>query len=224
MVETILAAPVILFFAVVMFGFGVGFKRIAPAQNAARYDAWRQATRGAPGPKTDAALAQAFYPKDAPDTLGHGGYQYSFPASLNQPLIDAAAGDAQGLAQNLQDTFPQGVGVGISVKHQSTVDIVNKLGLMGAVTRRHQRLDGDWRYAGGIGYNGSPAAAYADGWHPHLDGRNVFEAESIRQQFLQQVDTGMQGLSGNLLADGIRDFYLSYPGYHGPNHINSFLP
>jgi hypothetical protein len=213
MVETVLALPVVLFFLVVVIGFGIGLKRLSPLQNAARFDSWRATTPGAPSP-SDAQLAAAFYPKDTPASLVRSNRDGSLSATVDDPVKNALFGDAQTLATRLFDRFPRGSGSEFTVQHDSSLPILAQMGFTNPVKRHAYRLDGDWRFVDGITHLGQPWATYADGWHPTSDGPRI--APDIQELFLSPLDDALPPAGGSL-SDAIRALYLAYPDYRGPN-------
>ncbi len=217
MVETVLALPVVMLFVVLVLGLGLSAKRLSPLQNAARYDSWRQATVGAPGPGTDAELGAAIYAKDAPSQLNHvGDYDLSLPSAVDDPLKTTLTGDAQALAESFLARFPRAVGAEISASHASSIPLFATFGFTNPVKRHAMRLDGDWRFANGITYSGEIWAAYADGWQPRNTGTARL-APDIQSLFLNSLDQSLP--SGNNLSNAIRAVYTAYPDYCGPNWI-----
>ena len=76
-------------------------------------------------------------------------------------------------------------------------------------------MNGDWRYVNGIRYNGSKQK-----WEPS-NSRRVVPGEALRDVFFAELDDGLEPYdnNGNNLAGAIRDFYLAYPRYRGPDVI-----
>ncbi len=217
MVETVLALPVVMLFVVLVLGFGLAAKRLSPLQNTARYDSWRQATAGAPGPGGPAELGAAIYAKDAPSQLVRvNDHDLSLPNAVDEPLKADLSGDAEALADNILARFPRAVGSEISASHASGIPLFSALGFTDPVKRHAFRLDGDWRFANGIAYSGQLWAAYADGWQPRNTGTARL-APGIQSLFLSPLDQSLPG--SNNLSNAIRAVYTAYPDYRGPNWI-----
>lgn len=215
MVETLLALPVVLLLLVAILGFGVATKRLAPLENAARYDAWRRASPGAPGPATEAQLRDAFYPKDVPATLGVLAGDAALSPQVDALLTGALSDDPLALAHDVLARFPRASASQVTVQHASRIPFAAWVGFTAPTSRASARLNGDWRYMEGLRYSGQPWAAYPDGWHPQNEGPRL--AASTQSLFMADIDPALA--SGGVVNEALRDLYTWYPVYVGPNAI-----
>jgi hypothetical protein len=214
MSEMVLAMPFLILILSFIIYFGRGVTRVQHAEVMDRYEAWREAAKGGPGPHVDddhghTLLNQAFFADNA-QSIGHSGSDY-FPDDAPQELSDQAH-QASDPAGDLADTdiqrFPKGRTVAFSVRHDETVRVWQPF--QGAIHHHHTRLDGDWRFA--------------DYWHKNDDGTwdprrpGVSVLPALRDVFYKNFDDGLVDLAqeDNSIAKLIRQLYLDEPDYRGP--------
>ena len=224
MVETVLVMPFILFIIVLIIYLGWNFRRQAQVTNMDRYVVWKQTTPGASGPDTqrlptdlrNPRLNNAFYQLTSDQAIrlderdNNGGYLPKSYETLRQMQAD----ETYSYFDAFLDRSPRAHHERFTAQHEQINDMLAKLG-MADITRAaegHGRLNGDWRYANGIRYDGQ-----SDRWKPaHY---RVSPGSAMREVFFVDLDDGLEPYdnSGNKLAQAIREFYLSYPGYRGPD-------
>lgn len=214
MSEMVLCMPFLILILSFLIYFGRGVVRMQHTQVMDRYESWRQAARGAPGPHADhtkghTLLNQTFF-ADKAQSIGHYNDNY-FPDDAPDELIDAASqvsNDAADLADTLIDRSPKGRRVRVSSTYSETVKVWQPF----QRTSRHQhtRLNSDWRFADHWRRN-------SDGeWVPRKPGVSVLA--SLRDEFYDAWDKDLEVLAQdeNSIARLIRRLYLNEPGYRGP--------
>ena len=223
MAETVLVMPFIALALVLIVYLGWNFRRLAQVTNMDRYAVWEAVTPGAPGPDAQGIpqemrnpqLNNAFYglngdqAGDLDELRDNVGY---LPAG-HRELRDQQNDETYSYFEEFLDRNPRGVQQRFTATHSQSVN-TDLLGLSD-LTRNgmgHSRMNGDWRFVNGVTYNSSK-----EKWEPA--NRRVVPGESLREVFFVDLDDGLEPYddeSDNNLAGAIRDFYLAYPGYRGP--------
>lgn len=224
MAETVLVMPFIVLAIMLIVYLGWNFRRMAQVTNMDRYVVWDSVTPGAPGPKTQGLpqdmrnpqLNVAFYGTnkdqaiDLDELRSTDGVRY-LPQG-HEDLRDRQADETYAYFEEFLNRSPTGLRQRFSSTHNQSMN-TELLGLSDLVRNGegHSRMNGDWRFADGIRYNGS-----RETWEPW--GRRVAPGESLREVFFVDLDDGLEPYDDgeNNLAGAIRDFYLAYPGYVGP--------
>ena len=227
MVETVVVMPFILFVMVLILYLGWNFRREALVTNMDRYVVWKQATPGSTGPDTQGLpadlrnprLNNAFYEinNDQAIKLNELSKNTGYLPQSYQTLRDRQADETFSYFDAFLDRNPRGHHQRFTAKHEQINNLLKQLG-MADITRNGEgfgRLNGDWRYANGIRYDGR-----SDKWKPAY--QRVSPGSAMREVFFADLDDGLEPYadSGNKLASVIREFYLSYPAYRGPDVEN----
>ncbi|MFK7790762.1 MAG: TadE/TadG family type IV pilus assembly protein [Phycisphaeraceae bacterium] len=225
MAETVLVLPFIMLSIMLIVYLGWNFRRLAQVTNMDRYAVWEAATPGAPGPDAQGLpqdmrnpqLNAAFfgYNRDLANDLDElratQGVRY-LPEGHRQ-LRDSQSDETYSYFDQFLDRNPTGLRQRFSATHPQSMN-TDLLGLSDLIRNGdgHSRLNGDWRFADGIRYNSESEA-----WEPAS--RHVVPGEAMREVFFVDLDDGLEPYdnNGNNLAGAIRDFYLAYPGYVGPD-------
>lgn len=224
MAETVLVLPFIMLALVLIVYLGWNFRRIAQVTNMDRYAVWESVTPGAPGPDAQGLpqdmrnpqLNAAFFgltgdeANDLDELRDDQGVRY-LPEG-HRALRDRQADEAFAYFDEFLGRSPAGLRQQFSARHDQSVN-TELLGLSDFVRNGlgHSRLNGDWRFADGIRFNSERQQ-----WEP--GNRQVSPGQSLREVFFINLDDGLEPFdsNGNNLAGAIREFYLSYPGYVGP--------
>ena len=225
MAETVLVMPFIMLALVLIVYLGWNFRRVAQVTNMDRYAVWESVTPGAPGPDAQGLgqdirnpqLNAAFFglngdqANDLDELSAVEGAGYLPQSHLD--LRDSQVDEDFSYFDEFLDRNPAGIRQSFSATHSQSVN-TELLGLSDLVRNGtgHSRLNGDWRYADGIDFNGERQV-----WEP--SGRRVVPGQALREVFFVNLDDGLETYdsNGNRLAGAIRDFYLSYPVYVGPD-------
>lgn len=244
MMESAFILPFIAVMLVLIVYFGWNFRRLAVVTNMDRYVVWEQATPGAPGPDAqylpndmrNPRLNDAFFGlhSDQAERLNEHAVELVFDADDFESRQQRAGYTPMGheLLRDLQtdETFsyfddfiernPRALRERFEATHEQLTDSIEFMNLneLGRSTRNndgHSRLNGDWRFANGIRYDGR-----TNKWIPAYT--RVAPGESLREVFFADLDDGLEPYDsgGNNLAQAIREFYLSYPTYRGPDVTN----
>lgn len=226
MVETVLVLPFIFVILVLLVYLGWNFRRMAQVTNMDRYVLWEHATPGAPGPDMDdqppsvrkPRLEDAFYGLngDLPESLTtrsdrNEGRSY-LPISY-EALRDEQADEDYSYISDFLDRQPRAIRERFEARHDHLAEKLENLEMSDRTknAQGHSRLNGDWRYANGVRFNGEYQEWEAGGYR-------VVPGPSLREVFYVELDDGLESYenNNNNLARAIRDFYARYPGYHGP--------
>ena len=223
MVETVLVLPFIMVMIVLIVYLGWNFRRLAQATNLDRYVVWEYATPGAPGPGIQGLDRTIRNPQ-----MNHAFYGYTgdegirldenrvFRAYIpegHEVLRDAQVDETYSYFDEFLENNPAGIRQRMEVEHPQMNRMLANFGMDTDITSRegHHRMRGDWRYANGV-------RRYDENqWE--AGGYRVSPGSSLREVFFVELDDGLDPYvsRGNELARVIRDFYLSYPGYLGPD-------
>lgn len=225
MMETVLIMPFIVVALMLIVYLGWNFRRLATVTNMDRYAIWESVTPGAPGPDPQGIaddvrspqLNAAFFGlnKDEANTLSElratEGVRY-LPEG-HRELRDQQTDETYAYFDEFLEINPAGIRQRFTATHDQSVN-TDLLGLSELIrnSHGHSRMNGDWRFVNGIRYNGD-----LDKWQPNS--RRVVPGEALRETFFAELDDGLEPYdsNGNNLAGAIRDFYLAYPGYVGPD-------
>lgn len=225
MAETVLIMPFIMISLMLIVYLGWNFRRLAQVTNMDRYAIWESVTPGAPGPDAQGIsqavrnpqLNSAFFglTNDQAVTLDElrvtQGVAY-LPEGHEQ-LRDQQTDETYAYFEEFLEINPTGIRQRFSATHTQSVN-TDFLGLSELIrnSHGHSRLNGDWRFVNGVAYN-----ADLEKWQP--SSLRVVPGESLRETFFAELDEGLETYddNGNNLAGAIRDFYLAYPGYIGPD-------
>lgn len=230
MAETVLIMPFIAISLVLIVYLGWNFRRLAQVTNMDRYAVWESVTPGSPGPDTQGISQEIRNPRlnsaffglnnDQANSLNElrGTDNVRYMPQGHRELRDQQADEAYSYFDEFLDRHPAGLQQRFSATHNQSMN-TGLLGLSDLIRNGdgHSRMNGDWRYVNGIRYNSSKGK-----WEPNS--RRVVPGEPLREVFFADLDDGLEPYdnNGNTLAGAIRDFYLSYPGYAGPEiRINS---
>lgn len=227
MVETVFLLPFIMVVVVLLIYLGWNFRRMAQVTNMDRYVVWQQVTPGASGPSVQARdeemrnprLNNAFFGlhgdgAEALDELMRSG---GYTPEGHERMRDMQADETFSYFDAFIDSNPRAIREQFEAEHEHITDMLQEMG-MSDMTRNfpgHVRLNGDWRYANGVRFDRQRGE-----WEP--GGYRVSPGESMRDVFFAEIDSGLEGYDegGNNLAGAIRDFYLRYPAYLGPDVKN----
>jgi len=224
MMETALMTPFIMVMIVLMIYLGWNYRRLAQITNMDRYAVWKEVTPGSTGPNRQGLqldmrnpqLNSAFFDLQSDRSMklaeldNNEGYM-----PLGHELIrDDQSDETYAYFDEFLDRSPRGIRERFQAEHEQISDWFDSVG-MSNLTRTaegHSRLNGDWRYANGIRFNSA-----RDRWDPA--GYRVTPGESLREVFFAEMDDGLEPYAnnGNNLARAVREFYLSYPSYVGPD-------
>ena len=223
MMETVLVMPFIMLALMLIIYLGWNFRRLAQVTNMDRYAVWEQVTPGAPGPDQQGMqldmrnprLNNAFYGLngDQAEELTELRENRGYMPRGHEQLRDQQADETYSYVDEFLERNPRGINQRFTATHTSDVNI-DLLGLSD-LTRNgdgHSRMNGDWRYLNGVRFNSSKQK-----WEPA--NLRVTPGSALREVFYVDLDDGLEPYdddSDNNLAGAIRRFYLSYPGYRGP--------
>jgi hypothetical protein len=224
MAETVLVMPFIMVALMLIVYLGWNFRRVAQVTNMDRYAVWESVTPGAPGPDAqhlaqemrNPRLNNAFFELNGDqandlDELNANNNNVYLPEG-HRDLRDQQTDETYSYFDEFLERNPTGQRQRFSATHSQSVN-TDLLGLSDLVrnSHGHSRMNGDWRYANGIRYNSDRAV-----WEPA--NRRVVPGEALREVFFVDLDDGLEPYddNGNNLAGAIRDFYLAYPAYVGP--------
>lgn len=227
MMETVFIMPfVALSFALIIY-FGWNFRRMAQVTNMDRYSVWQWVTPGSPGPNVQGIPAEmrnprlnnAFYGLTDDQALRLDEYQSNrvYRPIGHELLRDQVTDEAYSYFDAFIENNPKGLTQRFEATHEKFTEAFDDFN-WSDLTRNaegHSRMHGDWRYVNGIRYDSA-----ADKWKPaHA---RVSPGESLREVFFAEMDDGLEpyDVSGNNLAKAIREFYLTYPQYVGPDVQN----
>lgn len=222
MMETVLIMPFVLLILVLMVYLGWNFRRLAQATNMDRYAVWEQVTPGAPGPDVQGLeqpmrnprLNQVFYDLNGDHALDLDELQAGdrYLPEGHRELRDQQADEQYAYFDTFLSRSPAGVRQQFTSQHAQSVN-TRLLGLSDLARNMpgHSRMNGDWRYLNGVQYN-----TENNKWQPAY--RRVSPGSSLREIFFADLDQGLGALAeANEYARGVRDFYLAYPHYVGPD-------
>lgn len=224
MAETVLVLPFIMLSIMLIVYLGWNFRRLAQVTNMDRYAVWESVTPGSPGPDVQGVPQDMRNPQLNAAFFGLNGDQANELDELratqgvrylpegHRELRDSQADETYSYFDEFLDRNPTGLRQRFSATHDQSVN-TDLLGLSDLVRNGngHSRLNGDWRYLNGIAYNGDREV-----WQPA--NLRVVPGQALREVFFVDLDDGLEPYDndGNRLANAIRDFYLAYPGYVGP--------
>jgi hypothetical protein len=230
MAETVLVMPFIALALVLIVYLGWNFRRVAQVTNMDRYAAWEAATPGAPGPDAQGLpqdmrnprLNTAFFgltgdqANDLDELRGgvddNDGQGVRYLPEGHRQLRDSQADGTYSYFDEFLDRSPAGIRQRFTATHSQSVN-TDLLGLSDLVrnSQGHSRMNGEWRFVNGIRYDSN-----REQWVP--GNRRVAPGEALREVFFVELDDGLEPYenNGNELAEALRDFYLAYPGYVGP--------
>ena len=224
MVETVLVMPFIALALVLIVYLGWNFRRLAQVSNMDRYVIWESATPGAPGPDIQGINADIRNPHLNSAFFGlnsdHASQLDELRWTNNVPYMprghrefrDQQADEAYSYFDEFLDRNPTGIMQRFKSAHPQSVN-TDFLGLSDLTGNGigHSRMNGDWRYLNGIGYNSAK-----NKWEP--DRRRVSPGGTLREIFFAELVDGLEPYAnnGNELARAISNFYLRYPVYIGP--------
>lgn len=222
MIETVLVMPFIMIALMLIVYLGWNFRRIAQVTNMDRYAAWEQVTPGAPGPNMQGLeqeirnpkLNEAFYSLNGDQALELdelGGGDNNFLPEGHRELRDQQTDEEYSYYEEFLELNPRGVRERFTSKHAQSVNTeLLDLSDFARNERGHSRMNGDWRYLNGIEYNDTKSK-----WEPA--NRRVAPGSSLREIFFVEMDEGLEAFAEqNTYASGVRNFYLAYPPYRGP--------
>ena len=223
MIETVLVMPFIMIALMLIVYLGWNFRRMAQVTNMDRYAVWEEVTPGAPGPNMQGLdnamrnpkLNQAFYSlhSDQAQDLDelHGSENNGYLPQGHQELRDQQTDEAYSYFEEFLNRNPRGVRQRFTSKHAQSVNTqLLDLSDFARNERGHSRMNGDWRFVNGIDYNGTKSK-----WEPAF--RRVSPGSSLREVFFVELDEGLESFGDqNTYARGVRNFYLDYPAYKGP--------
>lgn len=219
MAETVMITPILMIVIVLIMYLGWNFRRLERITNMDRYESWRQVTPGTTGPQQAEILAHqplndAFFGDTSDqarilDTANNRG-RTAIPEA-HRRLQQQTADETFAYLESLLNNSPTNHYERFEARHDQVSPYL--AALMSDQTRNrtgHRRLNGDWRYANGVTYNGEKQK-----WEP--DGYRVAPGPALREVFFVELDEALQPYTTtNDLAAAIRDFYTSYPEYRGP--------
>jgi len=225
MAETVLVLPFIMLALALIVYLGWNFRRLAQVTNMDRYEVWESTTPGSPGPEAQGIaqedrnpqLNAAFYGLNNDQALTlrelRSNENVRYLPRGHRDLRDRQTDETYSYFDEFLDRNPLGLSQRFSATHNHSVNI-EYLGLDDMVQNGmgHSRMNGDWRYANGVRYNND-----REKWEPAH--RRVAPGQALREVFFAEMDDGLEPYdnSGNNLAGAIRDFYIAYPGYVGPD-------
>jgi len=215
MTEMVLVLPLVLLILALLLFLGRGHMRVQHAQVMDRYIAWHVAGDGR-GPThhdgvdgIEQPLNDTFFDGSASmiDVTGDA----RFPTDATDRLITNAGGysdETGAFAQAAVDRLPRGINIKVQVAHGTNSALEERLSR--TIRHRHTRMNTDWRAGNGVGEHGR------FGWIGAGPGSHVNEA--TRDVFYFDIDEDLASMasSNNDVAQRIRQFYLSQPGYRGP--------
>jgi len=224
MMETVFILPFIMVMIVLIMYFGWNYRRMAQVTNMDRYSAWQRATPGSPGPDknnndqddANARLNHTFYDanNDLAQKLVELDRDLGYSPAGHETLRDQQVDETYSYFDKFLEINPRGIIERFEATHGQIVSTPEDFGLddLTRNAKGHQRLNGDWRYLNGIRYNQEKQR-----WEPAH--RRVSPGESLREVFFAELDDGLESYDnqGNKLARAIREFYLDYPAYGGPD-------
>ncbi|MEO0475687.1 MAG: hypothetical protein AAF085_06940 [Planctomycetota bacterium] len=224
MAETVLVMPFIMIAIMLIVYLGWNFRRTAQVTNMDRYAVWESVTPGAPGPDAQGMaqdirnprLNNAFFSlngdqaNDLDELRETQGVRY-LPEG-HRDLRDQQVDETYSYFDEFLERNPTGLRQRFSARHNQSMN-TQLLGLsdLNRNSTGHARLNGDWRFANGVRYNSDKGK-----WEP--GNQRVVPGEALREVFFAEMDDGLERYDDgeNNLAGAIRDFYLAYPGYVGP--------
>lgn len=222
MVETVVVLPFVMVMIVLIIYLGWNFRRLAQVTNIDRYTVWESATPGSPGPGTQGLPQTIRNPQMNHAFFGLNGDEgvkldelrpnTGYPIKGHDDLRDRQADETFSYFDEFLERNPEGIQQQYKARHEQITQSLENMGMadMTGNVQGHYRMNGEWRYANGIRQN--------DGkWIPA--GYRVSPGSSMREVFFVEMDDGLEPYAsrGNKLARAIREFYLSYPGYIGPD-------
>lgn len=225
MAETVLIMPFIAISLVLIVYLGWNFRRLAQVTNVDRYVVWESVTPGSPGPDVQGIaqdmrnpqLNNAFFglngdlASDLDELQTTQGTRYT--PEGHQELRDTLADETYAYFDQFLDRNPAALRQRFSATHKQSIN-TDLLGLSDLARNGdgHSRMNGDWRFLNGVAWNSSK-----NKWEPNS--RRVVPGEAMRGVFFAEIDDGLEPYDddSNTLAGAIRDFYLAYPGYVGPD-------
>ncbi|MEM1355977.1 MAG: hypothetical protein AAGH88_13975 [Planctomycetota bacterium] len=229
MVETVLIMPVLFVVFVLIFYLGWNIRRLEKTTQMDRYEAWRAAMPGSPGPghsheNGHEQMNDAFFTQDTSDTATRIGLNASIGRSQYEAhdlLLTQLTEEDFAYYQDFIDTHPATVYARFEATHEPFSPMLTELG-MSESTRNGTGFrvrNGDWRFADGIRFSSSRQE-----WEP--GNRRITPNPALRNVFYAQFDEELDPLVGNQnpLADATQSLYLSYPGYIGPRVTNDSQP
>lgn len=229
MAETVLVSIVIAVMLLLVFAMGWNFRRFNQITNMDRYAVWERATPGAPGPDTQGLSSTMRNPRFNEAFFGHSNDKSdildehrsrTYMPEGHEMLRDQLVDETYSYYEEFLDQNPRGIRERFSAEHSSfslnytgddsPLAFDNSQAAKTEVGGSY-RMQGDWRYVNGVRYNSG-----ANKWEPAY--QRVSPGDSLREVFYAEMDDMLEPYDnrGNKLARAIREFYLSYPGYEGP--------
>ena len=224
MAETVLVMPFIMVAIMLIVYLGWNFRRTAQVTNMDRYAVWEAVTPGAPGPDTQGIGQDIRNPQFNTAFFGLNGDQATDLDELRETdvvrympeghsaLRDQQADETYSYFDEFLDRSPAGLRQRFTATHDQSMN-TELLGLSDSNQNStgHSRMNGDWRFANGVRYNSDKGK-----WEPAF--RRVVPGEALREVFFAELDDGLEPYDDgeNNLAGAIRDFYMAYPAYVGP--------
>ncbi|MEM9416624.1 MAG: TadE family protein [Planctomycetota bacterium] len=227
MVETVLITPLLMIVIVLLMYLGWNFRRLQRVTNMDRYEVWRETTPGSTGPgKADVLghepLNQAFY-SDISDpartlTQSRGRGRTAIPEA-HRTLQQQTADEGFAYLESFLGSSPTGIYERFEARHDQVSPFLATFMSDTSSTRTgHRRLNGDWRYANGVAFNGQKQK-----WEPAS--YRVAPGPALREVFFVELDEGLSPYTrNNRLAQAIQDFYTAYPSYRGPDIPTTWDP
>lgn len=245
MAETVLVMPLLVLSLVLIVYLGWNFRRLAQVTNMDRYSVWAEVTPGTSG--LSGGINDSFFGLNGDQalTLGSSRNNEAFMPKGHTELRDRQTDETYSYFDEFLEQNPGGLHQRYAATHQQRMN-TDMLGLS-ELTRNgdgHGRMDGDWRYAREVYRDGSRwlygtgpldrrlTSSSGDPRVPIIDddpndGKplsyyHVSPAISLSEVFFVELDEGLRPYesSGNRLAQNIREFYLAYPEYRGPDIAN----
>ena len=208
MMELVLVLPLLVLVVSLLFFFGINLRRYQATAAMDRYEAWRRVAE-ADSP-TGASAFNTMFLKDQADRIDWTATNV-YPGDALDQWVDTTQTqslDAGAYLDTLLDTFPVGQRVAMDTTHASSIPLWQRLA--GTISHQHTRIGNEWKHRNAVTLDDDGQWTYA--------GSRVHPAQVIRDVFLVDLDSQLQPYddAGNGLASVLRRFYLSYPGYYGP--------
>ena len=195
MIETIFAIPFVLVFIVLFFYFGnQGPRRTADA-NMARYEAWRKAEIGTPGPAANGAnasqLNEAYYNNPRPTITVQSVDDRWFPDDALERVQEEVSDQTIELVEEVHEKFPHGQRFSAIMDHPVFLQYIRDINLHQTSAIHHIRQDGDWRYADAVKYH-----EIIERWGPDHERYNTTASE-LRDVFFDNFDNQLANYDHN---------------------------
>lgn len=227
MVETVMILPVLMVVFVLIVFLGWNIRRLEKTTQMDRYEAWRAAMPGTPGPARNdqdehANMNQAFFTADSNDTARSLNANVTINRrqyEAHDLLLTQLTEEDFAYYQDFIDEHPATVYVRFEAEHEPFSPLLETIGMSEATRNRtgFRVRNGDWRFADGIRFDGSEQQ-----WVPGA--RRITPNPALINVFYAQFDEELQPLadgSNNPLASAARNLYRNYPGYRGPEVLRN---